>query len=71
MASIVHFTAEQALQLLDFSRKIDVPLLDAVVTSFYSTVGSEVRVCGQRGEVEGLEAMPTVCGGRYLIRMHC
>jgi len=43
MASMAHFSAEQALQLLDFSHKMDVPLLDAVVTSFYSTVGSEVR----------------------------
>ena len=64
MASIAHFSAEQALQLLDFSHKMDVPLLDAVVTSFYSTVGSEVRV-------EGQEAMLSVYGSGYLISKHC
>ena len=38
------FTAEQAGQLLDFSQKLDISLLDAVVNCFYSNVGPQVRV---------------------------
>ena len=42
MATTAQFTAEQALQLLDFSGKMDIALLDAVVNCFYSTVGPQV-----------------------------
>lgn len=42
MASVAQFTADQAMQLLDFSHKLDMPLLDAVVTCFYSTMGPQV-----------------------------
>ena len=34
--------ANQALRLLDFSNKLDITLLDSVVTCFYGTVGQEV-----------------------------
>ena len=38
------FTAEQATQLLDFSQKMDIAMLDAVVTCFYNSVGSQVHI---------------------------
>lgn len=34
-----------ARQLLDFSQKLDINLLDNVVNSMYYDVGSQVRVC--------------------------
>ena len=33
---------DQALQLLDFSQKLDITLLDTVVAFFYTAVGEEV-----------------------------
>ena len=33
---------EQAVQLLDFSQKLDIALLDSVVSFFYTSVGNEV-----------------------------
>ena len=42
MASVTQFTAEQAMRLLDFSGKVDMTLLDAVVNCFYNTVGPQV-----------------------------
>ena len=34
--------ADQAMQLLDFSNKLDIQLLDSVVNCFYGSVGPEV-----------------------------
>ena len=43
----VHSTSgifsNQAMQLLDFSQKLDISLLDSVVNCFYGSVGEEVR----------------------------
>ena len=36
------FIAEQAMQLLDFSKKLDVGLLDGVVDCFYNGSGDNV-----------------------------
>ncbi len=36
------FTGEQAALLLDFSRKLDITLLDSVVGCFYGSVGPQV-----------------------------
>ena len=36
--------SDQAMQLLDFSSKLDIALLDSVVTCLYGTVGPEVSV---------------------------
>ncbi len=33
---------EQALRVLDLSQELDVPLLDQIVTCFYTSVGREV-----------------------------
>ena len=51
MASVTQFTAEQAMRLLDFSGKVDMTLLDAVVNCFYNTVGPQVSQagCGRLG----------------------
>lgn len=43
MASVSQFTAEQAMVLLDFGSKMDMTLLDSVVSCFYNTVGPQVR----------------------------
>lgn len=43
MASVSQFTAEQAMCLLDFGSKMDMTLLDSVVSCFYNTVGPQVR----------------------------
>ena len=37
------FTGDQAMQLLDFSQKLDTGLLDAVVSCFYNSEGSQVH----------------------------
>lgn len=37
-------TIEQASQLLDFSQKLDINLLDSVVSWFYCSVGPQVGV---------------------------
>jgi hypothetical protein len=47
MASVTQFTAEQAMRLLDFSGKVDMTLLDAVVNCFYNTVGPQQQVAQQ------------------------
>lgn len=36
------FTADRAMQLLDFSKKLDVSLLDGVVDCFYNGTGNDV-----------------------------
>jgi hypothetical protein len=43
MASVSPFTPEQAMRLLDFGNKMDMSLLDSVVSCFYNTVGPQVR----------------------------
>jgi hypothetical protein len=37
------FTADHAMQLLDFSKKLDINLLDGVVDCFYNGAGEDVR----------------------------
>ena len=41
---MAQFTAEQAMSLLDFTSKVDMTLLDAVVNCFYNTMGPQVRL---------------------------
>ena len=53
MATVAQFTTEQAMRLLDFSSKVDMPLLDAVVNCFYSTVGPEVSLQVSGGQDSG------------------
>ena len=38
-------TTEQAMRLLDFSQKPNIPLLDTVVNCFYNSAGPEVCHC--------------------------
>ena len=45
--------ADQALQLLDFSNKLDITLLDSVVSCFYGTVGPEVGGGDDEGDGVG------------------
>ena len=49
------FTADHAMQLLDFSKKLDIGLLDGVVDCFYNGAGEDVgsiwewvRACDKR-----------------------
>ena len=36
--------ADQALRVLDLTQELDVPLLDQIITCFYSSVGQEVNI---------------------------
>lgn len=38
------FTADHAMQLLDFSKKLDIGLLDGVVDCFYNGTGDNVSI---------------------------
>jgi len=41
------FTADHATTLLDFSQKLDIPLLENVINSFYNGVGPQQQLAGQ------------------------
>ncbi|CAI8039372.1 Exportin-1 [Geodia barretti] len=47
MASVSPFSAEQAMRLLDFGNKMDMSLLDSVVSCFYNTMGPQQQVAQQ------------------------
>ena len=54
------FTADQAMQLLDFSKKLDINLLDRVVDCFYNGTGENVSCSWSpsAGLCGGLSSVP-------------
>lgn len=49
------FTADHAMQLLDFSKKLDIGLLDGVVDCFYNGMGDDVSAVDSIGMAWSLE----------------